>query len=388
MKKITEITPDQASRFPEWVKKWTDIGLSTDPADFEKAEIAALKAYELIGLKKPMVVLRVGSPLSATISGAMAWCFLRSLFQVRAQVGDQVRDQVWDQVGDQVWDQVRAQVGDQVWDQVRAQVGDQVWDQVWDQVRAQVGDQVWDQVGDQVWDQVWAQVGDQVGTQVWDQVRVRAQIKNALYNARGGSFWASWVSQISFIRDVLGWSGSSLGRFEIDEELTKTCGWVWWHERVLVISDRPKEIHRDDNGRLHSHNGPSISYPDGWSLYHSHGTSIPEEWIKKPETLTPRLALGQSNAELRRAGCEILGWDLILSELGAHVIDTDSDPEIGQLVEIDIPDSGRERFLRVKCGTGRQFALPVPPTMQTALEANAWTYDIPVDLMQQKETRT
>jgi hypothetical protein len=123
-------------------------------------------------------------------------------------------------------------------------------------------------------------------------------------------------------------------------------------------------------------------------LYHSHGTSIPEKWIKKPETLTARLALGQSNAELRRAGCEILGWDLILSELGAHVIDTDSDPEIGQLVEVDIPDSGMERFLRVKCGTGRQFALPVPPTMKTALEANAWTYDIPGDLMQQKETRT
>jgi hypothetical protein len=58
------------------------------------------------------------------------------------------------------------------------------------------------------------------------------------------------------------------------------------------------------------------------------------------------------------------------------------------LVEVNLPDAGRERFLRVRCGTGRNFAIPVPPTLKTALAANAWTYDIPADLMKQKEIRT
>ena len=104
--------------------------------------------------------------------------------------------------------------------------------------------------------------------------------------------------------------------------------------------------------------------------------------------MTSKVALTTKNAEQRRAGCEILGWETILRELGAKVIDTDADPEIGQLVEVDIPEIGREKFLRVQCGTGRRFALPVPPTMTTALEANAWGYDIPAELMKQKEFRT
>jgi hypothetical protein len=49
---------------------------------------------------------------------------------------------------------------------------------------------------------------------------------------------------------------------------------------------------------------------------------------------------------------------------------------VGELIEVDIPDSGKERFLFVQCGTGREFALCVPPTMKTALEANAATYGL------------
>jgi len=30
----------------------------------------------------------------------------------------------------------------------------------------------------------------------------------------------------------------------------------------------------------------------------------------------------------------------------------------------------------VRCGTGRTFALPVPPDMKTAIQANAWTYGL------------
>ena len=96
----------------------------------------------------------------------------------------------------------------------------------------------------------------------------------------------------------------------------------------------------------------------------------------------------RSHFEKRRAACEILGWDKILEELDARVIDHDTDPEIGDLLEVQIPDIGREKFLRVKCGTGRTFALPVPPEMSTALEANAWTYGFDADSFPKPEVRT
>jgi hypothetical protein len=153
-KRIDTLTEEQQSRFKEWAQKWIQIGLSTEPADFDAASEAALKAYALCNLKKPVVILRMGSPYAATIGGALAWSMLKDLKfpQVRDQVRAQVRAQVWAQVGAQVRAQVR--------DQVRAQVGDQVWAQVGDQVRDQVRDQVGDQVGDQVWAQVRAQVRD------------------------------------------------------------------------------------------------------------------------------------------------------------------------------------------------------------------------------------
>lgn len=146
------------------------------------------------------------------------------------------------------------------------------------------------------------------------------------------------------------------------------------HEDFCIVSDFPEFIKIDAENRPHCENGPSHRWRDGWALYHWHGVSIPAEWIENKAALTAQTALTWPNIEQRRVACEILGWSAILSALNAKTIDLDGDPEIGELVEVDIPEIGRERFLRVLCGTGRQFALPVPPDMKTALQANAWTF--------------
>jgi len=104
--------------------------------------------------------------------------------------------------------------------------------------------------------------------------------------------------------------------------------------------------------------------------------------------LSPETALTWENIEQRRVAAEIIGWDRVLSQLSTKTIDKDGDPQIGELIEVTLPDSGQERFLRVTCGTGRQFALPVPPNMTSALEANAWTYGVEPDLIKAIEKRT
>ncbi len=188
--------------------------------------------------------------------------------------------------------------------------------------------------------------------------------------------WCAFTAFATFFRDVCGLSDAEiLKRLEINEALVDSCGWTWWHQNVLVISDRPTHIKRDNNGRLHCETGPSIEYRDGWALFHWHGVAIPGEWVigKKP---TAQEALACENVEQRRVACEIVGWSNILKQLNAKVIDRDEDEEIGTLLEVDLPDSGKERFLQVRCGTGRTFALPVPPDVRTALEANSWTYGL------------
>lgn len=187
--------------------------------------------------------------------------------------------------------------------------------------------------------------------------------------------WSAWDCYLSGARDVLGLRLPEHEKYAAWEACAKEGGFRIVHEEFCIVSNRPSVLKIDDQNRPHCEDGPSHLWRDGWALYYWHGTPIPGEWVtgKKPSA---QQALTWPNIEQRRAACEIVGWDSILSELKAKVINTDVDESIGQLVEVHLPDAGKERFLRVRCGTGRRFAIPVPPTMKTAHQANAWTYGL------------
>lgn len=209
---------------------------------------------------------------------------------------------------------------------------------------------------------------------------ILAQNSNAIY----GSHEAGWLSFYDAMNEF-GIDTSSLNGMSI---LAKNAGWFWTFQDVAIITDRPIFIKRDDRNLLHAEDGPALAYADGFAVYSWHGTRIPAEWIEDKANLKPETALTWENIEQRRAACEILGWARVLRELNAKVINTDGDPEIGELIEVDLPDAGKERFLRVLCGTGREFALPVPPEMKTALEAQAWTWGLDKKSFVPPEVRT
>jgi hypothetical protein len=71
-KKITSLTPEQIAQIPAWAQKWVDIGLDCSPADFDRAEQAVLKCYDLINAPRPKQVLRVSSPWAAIYEGSKA----------------------------------------------------------------------------------------------------------------------------------------------------------------------------------------------------------------------------------------------------------------------------------------------------------------------------
>lgn len=164
----------------------------------------------------------------------------------------------------------------------------------------------------------------------------------------------------------------------------------------------------DRDANVHGAEGPARVWQDGTTVYCWRGTMCPEAWIPQPTlswvearphlpTLiprstpcnppSPREAMQQSNLELRRVAIEIVGWDAIISGLRGVVLDEDPDPQVGTLVRVRIPpppewwnaQSEEHLFLRVQCGTGRRFALAVPPHMKTARQANAWTYGLEAD---------
>ena len=113
MKKIKQLTPDQIARFPEWSEKWLKIGLSTERADWATAEAGVRGCYDTAKLKQPIIILRMGSPLAATLGGIYGVALSGSK-KLHSQVESQVGSQVWSQVESQVESQVGSQVGSQV----------------------------------------------------------------------------------------------------------------------------------------------------------------------------------------------------------------------------------------------------------------------------------
>ena len=149
--------------------------------------------------------------------------------------------------------------------------------------------------------------------------------------------------------------------------------WLFWVTEKEVIAV-PRSALKIVDDRLHSTTGPAVSWPDGVNYYFYKGTQVPAEWIESPSVLAPETALTWPNAEQRRVAAEIVGWSKILEKLSAKVVDTHRNLMIGTLLRADLPEAPGEQFLRVRCGTGRDFCLPVPKSVKTALEAQAWMW--------------
>ena len=155
----------------------------------------------------------------------------------------------------------------------------------------------------------------------------------------------------------------------------------------LIVAVCLPEAYRDEQFRIHREDGPAIVWGTE-EQYWWRGVQVEKEWIMEPGSVDPSLALTHSNVEKRRALSEILGWEKVLDQLTVKVVNEGDSPEIGTLLEVDLPDSPGSKFLRVRCGTGRNFVLPVPESMRTALEANCWTYDLTEEEFLAMEART
>ena len=169
-------------------------------------------------------------------------------------------------------------------------------------------------------------------------------------------------------------------------ETVKHCGWILPYKNICFVADRPQKIQFNQEKVLHCEDGPAIAYRDGFEVYAWRGTRIPKEWITQGPK--PEDAISWENVEQRRCAAEILGWDKVLKELNPKVLDKDVNPQIGELLEVDLPDIGSEKFIKVECGTGRTFAIPVPPEMTTALQANAWVQGITTEQLTKLRVRT
>lgn len=404
---LSKVAADHAIQIDEIpddpvMPRWRKDSYIHQRADKSKAETAINAIYKQCGLKAPMIIW-TQSPIVNVLAKAeidyfsnpdlkRPWNFRHddSYYQ-----NEDLREKVWQSLDEAGWKHGDIGTGPRAWDNV--QLYEERTDICW---KHMARSEVYDESNELRYvrrDNVWYIVGDlaaEVSDNDWlvDLV-IRYNFAKTSMNATKYNY-GNWPSPTSIQRDKseLRYQNNlnCLPLFVGDtkdthssrpvpvlpdiQALRDSAGWVMPYTHICFVSERPEPLHLDDSQRLHCETGQAISFPDGFELYMWHGTQFPKEWVKTKPTASE--ALSWTNLEQRRVACEMLGWETILNELEAVTINKDDDPEIGELVSVNIPDIGEEKFLRVTCGTGRQFALMVPPDMATARQANAWTWGL------------
>jgi hypothetical protein len=116
------------------------------------------------------------------------------------------------------------------------------------------------------------------------------------------------------------------------EQTMRTAGWWYPYRDVLLVCERPREIHREPARpsvlsatgvqQLHSAHGAAMSWPDGWAIHAFHGCLVPAWIIEKPQAITVSHIERSRNAEVRRVMIERYGWERYMRDCGARVVDS------------------------------------------------------------------
>ncbi len=159
--------------------------------------------------------------------------------------------------------------------------------------------------------------------------------------------------------------------------LVISAGYVYAHEDVCYICERPDFMLFDEDGRLHGDGVAALSYADGFSLWVWHGNLVGEQVIKREFSWED--IQDQRNVEIRRSMIEIYGAEEFLTDADAEEIHTDG---FGTLYRVDL--QWDEPLVMVKVvnstpepdGSYKDYFLRVPPAMETAEQAVAWTFEM------------
>ncbi|EKQ70309.1 hypothetical protein OsccyDRAFT_0589 [Leptolyngbyaceae cyanobacterium JSC-12] len=156
------------------------------------------------------------------------------------------------------------------------------------------------------------------------------------------------------------------------------------HEKFCIVSDFPIKLTVDNQNRPHNSEGPFCEWADGSKLYSWHGVRVPAWTIEHKNLITKEKILAETNVEIRRSMCEIIGWDKTLELFDPVVIDSDTSLELPRrLLSIKL-NNEEVRLLEVFNGTvengsRRRFLLGVPTEINTCSAGVAWSYGLSTD---------
>ncbi|WP_232265691.1 DUF6745 domain-containing protein [Streptomyces pactum] len=365
---------------------WRAVASATGPADRTAAEAAVRLAYRRAGLAAPERVVWTGSPLEGTAAALLL-----------TGVGDRLPEQVTaraaaalraagavpgrEGAGRPVRDEIRTRPWAAERQRLLAALGPAGWAERWALTAAPL------------WDLTRA-LADRVRTAVVEELARTPEdertVRLAMLHAVLGQHDAPWLASVAgppapaapgAADDGAPATGGTPDPGALDglAGVARAAGWWWPYEKVVILSERPAELHRDEAGRLDRGDGPALAYPDGFALYAWRGMPVPAEFPARLADLSAERIRAEDNAELRRVMLEHYGYDRYLAESGARPLHRD---ETGVLWRIELPDDEPVVMVEVvnstpePDGTRRTYWLRVPPRTRTAREGVAWTFGL------------
>ena len=164
------------------------------------------------------------------------------------------------------------------------------------------------------------------------------------------------------------------------------CWLLYWAGDTLCWLAKPT-VHRDPGTQRLHHDTHAALESDIVNLYFWQGVMVPPFVIARPDSITIAHIDRETNAEVRRVmieryrhGKEIHGAAAFIRDAGGERLDHDECygtlwrrtlPNDEPIVMIEVVNRSREPD-----GSFKRYWLRVPPTMGTAREAVAWTFNM------------
>ena len=199
------------------------------------------------------------------------------------------------------------------------------------------------------------------------------------YGFLSGANNAYWVSLYQFGKHIgVEYEEKDDNLLQIWERFIKKVGYVFLVDHVCVYTNRPSEIHFNDQGEGHCEDGPYIKFRRGEksNVYGINGVVVPKHVVMEPEKIDLKMIDDEQNAEIKRIMIERMGIGKYLEVTKAEVIDGDMTFVSQQNDDRHVPRAlmkdreGRKFLVGTDGSTDRVYYMQVPEECETCKEAS------------------
>lgn len=163
-------------------------------------------------------------------------------------------------------------------------------------------------------------------------------------------------------------------------DMYEAGAWFCWIVNgEVILVERPR-IYKDTRDRYHRVDGPAIDWNNGEGVFFWSGVEVDKQIVMHPERITTSMIDRERNIEVRRVLIERFGLDRYLAD--AEVVHKDAR---GTLLRKQVPNDEPIVVVRVRNstaepdGTFKDYFIRVPPHINNASHAVAWTFGIEPD---------